>query len=65
MTRRTDLRTKRLEPIEMPSEIGVRTPSPASRERIAEAIPAHSLPEMVMPEPPSDWPETPPGLQTS
>jgi hypothetical protein len=69
MTRRTDVRTIRLEPVELPSEDGVRAtenteppaaPSPASPEE-PEAVPtAKPLPEGAMLEPPSDWPETVP-----
>ena len=69
MTPRTDIRTKRLEPIELPSETGVRAtepaeppavPSPDSPEEPGEAPPAELLPEGAVPEPPSDWPEAVP-----
>ena len=72
MTRRTGVRTKRLEPLELPTENGLRAvepadlpdvPSPASPAFPEE--PEHTpttkpLPEEAVPEPPSDWPETVP-----
>lgn len=69
MTRRTDVRTDRLEPIELPSEAGVRAaespkpqdvPSPTSPEEPQGAPPARPLPAEAETEPPSDWPETVP-----
>jgi hypothetical protein len=72
MTRRTDVRTKRLEPIELPTEDGLRGAEPADlRDVPSPATPAFPeepedtpttklLPEGAVPEPPSDWPETVP-----
>jgi hypothetical protein len=69
MTRRTDVRTNRLEPIELPSEAGVRAgepaepqavPSPAFPEEPEGDLPARPPREGAAPEPPSDWPETVP-----
>ena len=74
MTRRTDVRTKRLEPRELPTENGLRAvepadladvPSPASPAFPEEPEPEHTpttkpLPEEAVPEPPTDWPETVP-----
>jgi len=69
ITRRTDVRTNRLEPIELPSEAGVRAaepaepqavPSPAFPEEPEGDLPARPPREGAAPEPPSDWPETVP-----
>jgi hypothetical protein len=73
MTPRTDVRTKRLEPIELPIEVGVGAgeragepakmpgvPAPASPEKPEDAPTTKPLPEGAVPEPPSDWPETVP-----
>jgi hypothetical protein len=69
MTRRTDVRTDRLEPIELPSEAGVRAaeppkpqdvPPPTSPEEPQGALPARPLPADAETESPSDWPETVP-----
>jgi hypothetical protein len=73
MTPRTDVRTTRLEPIELPIDVGVGAgeragepaempgvPAPASPEKPEDAPTPNPLPEGVVPEPPSDWPETVP-----
>jgi hypothetical protein len=67
MTKRPGAGTQRLEPIELPSEAGVKAaepadlrdiPSPATPEEPGEAPTTKPLPEGAVPEPPSDWPET-------
>ena len=72
MTRRTDVRTKRLEPIELPTEDGLQAAEPADLPDVpspdSPAVPEEPkdtatttpLPEEAVPEPPSDWPETVP-----
>jgi hypothetical protein len=73
MTPRTDVRTTRLEPIELPIDVGVEAaerpgepaempgvPAPASPEQPEDAPTPKPLPEGVVPKPPSDWPETVP-----
>ena len=71
MTRRTDVRTKRLEPVELPSETGVRATEPAALppapfpglpeepaaepEGVSTAEPQAER-ESALPEPPSGWP---------
>jgi hypothetical protein len=67
MTKRADIRTGRLEPIELPSDAGERAAGepvelparafPVSPEEPESAQPARPLPEGAVPEPPSDWPE--------
>jgi hypothetical protein len=65
MTKRTDAGTGRLEPLELPAEIGQGAaaesapsafPPPASLEDMDDALPV--LPEGGIPGPPSDWPES-------
>jgi hypothetical protein len=72
MTRRTDVRTKPFEPIELPTEDGLRAAEPADLRDVPSpdtpAFPEEPedtpttklLPEGAVPEPPSDWPETVP-----
>jgi hypothetical protein len=70
MTRRANARLGRLEPIELPSEAGLRAPEPAEEptapspafpeEPEGAAPAAEPLPEGAVSEPPSDWPETVP-----
>jgi hypothetical protein len=57
MTRRANARLGRLEPIERPSQEGVRATEPADMPTVPSAEP---LPEGTVAEPPSDWPETVP-----
>jgi hypothetical protein len=70
MTRRTDIKAGRLEPLELPSDAGQRAAAeaaelpgsalPTSPEEPEGAPPAKPLPEGAVPEPPSDWPESVP-----
>jgi hypothetical protein len=66
MTKHRNAGTGRLEPIELPSEAGVRTTEPAEAAAVPspafpeEPAPAEPLPEGAVPAPPSDWPESVP-----
>jgi hypothetical protein len=66
MTKRTNTGTGRLEPIEWPTEDGVRVTEPAEPPAVPspafpeEPAPAEPQPEGAVPEPPSDWPESVP-----